>query len=469
MPSICPARVRSVAARGSCSPSIQRQLDDLVLAAGLGQAEVEDLDDRPVAVAREHQVARLDVAVNHALLVGVLQAQGRLLNEVAGVADGHRSAGLDHPGQVQAVDVLHGEDQALAAAKRGVGGDDVGVAKLSDGADLAEKAIHHARALDDVPAHDLEDLVASHQAVVGQVDHAHAASAQLAEDLVVGVVGKLRGISSPRGRCRWSWWTRVAAAVGELMLRVERPRRKASRKPSEERPATLSKQSWHSSRCVLTASAEAASSWPLPNACSICSEGCREGGACMRRSPEPRPDPEVRERITSKKRQSRGETCRENEKLLQEPAGFFAQPPEDTGLGLDHGVDGHAQLCGHLGGRTSFHGELLERVPGRLVEIRFDGRPQGVADVLVMFLVELPGEQAVRVGDLIEEAVGLIRGHRGLPVALPPVDPDAIDGDLPEPGAERAQALPLESGISWTRTSMTSWVTSSTSLPSPGI
>ena len=90
---------------------IHCQLDDLVLEAGLGQAEVEDLDDRPVAVAREHEVARLDIAVNHALLVGVLEPQGGLLNVVAGVANRHRPAGLDHPGQVQALDVLHGEDE----------------------------------------------------------------------------------------------------------------------------------------------------------------------------------------------------------------------------------------------------------------------------------------------------------------------------------------------------------------------
>ena len=40
---------------------------------------------------------------------------------------------------------------------------------------------------------DLEDLVAAHEAIVGEVDHAHAAAAQLADDLVVGMVGQLGG------------------------------------------------------------------------------------------------------------------------------------------------------------------------------------------------------------------------------------------------------------------------------------
>ena len=65
---------------------------DRLLAGHLGQAEVEHLDDRPVALAGEHQVARLDVAVDHAVLVGVLQAQRRLVDEVAGV--GHRQRAL---------------------------------------------------------------------------------------------------------------------------------------------------------------------------------------------------------------------------------------------------------------------------------------------------------------------------------------------------------------------------------------
>ena len=140
--------------------------------------------------------------MDHALLVGVLQAQRRLVDEIAGVADRHRPLGLDHPGQVQALDVLHGEDDALAAAEGGVGGDDVGVAELGDGADLAEEAVEHAAAFDDVAAHDLEDLVAAHEAVVGEVDHAHAAAAELADDLVVGVVGELRAGGCPPGAGR---------------------------------------------------------------------------------------------------------------------------------------------------------------------------------------------------------------------------------------------------------------------------
>src|SRR5262249_37496803 len=47
----------------------------VLLVGEAGQAEIADLD---LPLAREHQVARLDVAVDQPLLVRVLQAEGRL-------------------------------------------------------------------------------------------------------------------------------------------------------------------------------------------------------------------------------------------------------------------------------------------------------------------------------------------------------------------------------------------------------
>jgi len=53
---------------------------------------------------------RLDVAVDHAALVGVLQAQGGLAGEVAGVGGRERAALLDQPGQGNALDELHDQE-----------------------------------------------------------------------------------------------------------------------------------------------------------------------------------------------------------------------------------------------------------------------------------------------------------------------------------------------------------------------
>ena len=67
------------------------------------------------------------------------------------------------------------------------------MAQPGDGADLPQEAVEYAGLLDDVLADDLEHLMAGHQAVVREVDDAHAADAQLADDLVIGVVGQLEG------------------------------------------------------------------------------------------------------------------------------------------------------------------------------------------------------------------------------------------------------------------------------------
>ena len=153
------------------------------LALDLGQAEVEHLDHVAVALAGEHEVAGLDVAVDHPVLVGVLQAQRRLVHVIAGVRHGQRPAGLDDPGQVEAVDVLHREYDALAEPDGVVRRDDVGVAELRDGPDLAEEAFEHPGAFHDLPPHHLEHLVPPHEPILGQVDNAHPAPAEFPLDL----------------------------------------------------------------------------------------------------------------------------------------------------------------------------------------------------------------------------------------------------------------------------------------------
>ena len=128
------------------------------LAPDLGQAEVEHLDHGPVAVASEHQVARLDVAMDHAMVVGVLKPLRRLVHVVAGMGHRQRPAGCDQPGQVESLDVLHRQHEALTEAKGRVGRDDVGVVKLGRIADLGEKAVRHAAAVHEMAADDLEHL-----------------------------------------------------------------------------------------------------------------------------------------------------------------------------------------------------------------------------------------------------------------------------------------------------------------------
>jgi hypothetical protein len=147
-----------------------RRLARVLLACRLREAEVKDLDHGPVPMARQHQVRRLDVAMDHPLFVRVLQRQRRRMDVDAGVADGYRPLGLDHAAQVQPLHVLHGEYETAAAPERGIGADDVGVPQASDGADLPQKALERAGLLDDSRADDLEDLVARQEAVAREID-----------------------------------------------------------------------------------------------------------------------------------------------------------------------------------------------------------------------------------------------------------------------------------------------------------
>ncbi len=100
--------------------------------------------------------------------------------------------------QVEAFDVLHGQDEALAEPAGGIGRDNVGVMQPGRIADLGEEAVHHVGVVDEVGTDDLEDLLPAHEAVAGEVDDAHAAVAELAEDFIVGVVGQPRGERADR-------------------------------------------------------------------------------------------------------------------------------------------------------------------------------------------------------------------------------------------------------------------------------
>ena len=71
------------------------------------------------------------------MLVGVLEPLRRLVHIIASVCHRQRPAGLDEPGQVEPLDILHRQDDALTEAECRVGGDHVGVVKLGGVADLS--------------------------------------------------------------------------------------------------------------------------------------------------------------------------------------------------------------------------------------------------------------------------------------------------------------------------------------------
>ena len=146
-----------------------------------GDAEVQDL--RLAALVDQH-VRRLQVAVDDAALVGELRRARQLRQQ----ADARAQVGLGLGqvlAQVGAADQLQREPRrrhpAHQVLARGVQPHDPGMLELAEDLDLAMEALQrparHA-------AHHLERHVARRMRFAGQVDPAHPALAQQAEDAV---------------------------------------------------------------------------------------------------------------------------------------------------------------------------------------------------------------------------------------------------------------------------------------------
>ena len=170
---------------------------------GLRQAEVGDLGD---AVRVDQDVRRLDVAVDDAVLVGVVDRLADLPHEGEDLLDGDAGregrpalrGGLllpiDVVAEVASLQVLHREEVAAVLLSDLVDLHDVGVLEAGGGLGLAREAgdqlasiVLLGRGLVD-PVVELEDLErhdAIEVALPGLVDDPHPPSGDLAEDLVL--------------------------------------------------------------------------------------------------------------------------------------------------------------------------------------------------------------------------------------------------------------------------------------------
>ncbi len=93
----------------------------------LGDPEIGQLD---LAVGRDHQVRRLQIAVDDAMLVGVVQRVADLDSQLDHLAPGQVPAILEHFLQGLALDVLHGDVRGAAELAPRQEPDDVGMAEL---------------------------------------------------------------------------------------------------------------------------------------------------------------------------------------------------------------------------------------------------------------------------------------------------------------------------------------------------
>jgi hypothetical protein len=155
----------------------------------LGDAEVHQPRD---AVAVQHDVGRLQVAVDDAGVVDGLERVGDLDRDVEGLCCGQRSSFLHQPLQVHAVDELHRDEEQPLLLAEVVDRADVAMSHAPRQLDLGLEALRHPAVVGDVRAQhlDRDDLV--ERAVARLVDHAHAAAPERTEDLVARMEQRAR-------------------------------------------------------------------------------------------------------------------------------------------------------------------------------------------------------------------------------------------------------------------------------------
>ena len=161
---------------------------------GAGEAEVEDAD---AAVVADHDVGGLEVAVDEAGGVGGGEALAGLAKHGGELGEGPALA-LEPGVEGHAVDELHGDVDLAAEGADLVDADDVGVREPGHGLGLAQEA-GAGEVLAGLGVEQLDGDLAVELLVVGGIDDAGAAAAELPQDGEAADRGGRGGLLGARG------------------------------------------------------------------------------------------------------------------------------------------------------------------------------------------------------------------------------------------------------------------------------
>ncbi len=157
----------------------------------VGDAEIHDFD---LAVVAQHDVAGLEIAMDDAFAVHVVEALGALVDHVDDLVGSQCLAAGDVFLQRHAVDELHHNVIQVVFLAGVVDADDRRVVHPPGAVNLGEECLAQLLARRRIQVtgrvRDLDCDGALHERVEGLIDDAHRAAADAALDLVLGDLGE---------------------------------------------------------------------------------------------------------------------------------------------------------------------------------------------------------------------------------------------------------------------------------------
>ena len=148
----------------------------------LGETKIEDFDG---AGFGDKNICGLEVAVDDTLFVGGIEGIGKLHAHFDGAVDGQCAGGQNFVERIPDKE-LHGDEGAAVMFFDSVDGANSGMVESGSGARFAQEAFECRRVALIFFRNELEGHAAAELGVLGFVDHAHAAGAELTQNPVMG-------------------------------------------------------------------------------------------------------------------------------------------------------------------------------------------------------------------------------------------------------------------------------------------